>query len=793
MKYLSDITREKLLCRAVRALMFGTAIGAPAAALLGATPAFAQTHTEQRYAIAAGSLEQAIAQFSAAAGITVSFTPDLAKGRTTKGLHGRYNTTQGLAILLTGTGLRALTSGNSGYVLRALDEQAVVLAPVSVTAALLGESAWGDVEGYLAHRSGTATKTDLPLAQTPQSVAVVSRAQIVDTGAASLDGALTYAAGVRTFLWGNSTRLDGAEVRGAEPSIYLDGLNERVGYWSSTVRAEPFMLERIEVLRGPASMLYGQGSSAGIINQVSKRPQAETQGEIGIRAGDHDLKQVQGDVTGALNNDGTLLYRVVGLGRDSETQVDYLDDDRQVLAPSLTWRPSDATEWTLRLRWQKDRAGGDSGGVYPWEGTVLPNPNGDIPRHRFTGEKQADHFDADHTSLGWAFEHSFNEDWLVRQNLRTINTEVDYAAVDAVSPYIDDEQRTMERYGYFWKQDTRLLLADQNIEGLLRTGAVQHRVLIGVDLMDYAASGESTSDSPVSEGGTLAPIDIYNPVYDASYRIPAYSDDPDSDIDQRGVYVQDLMTLGRWQFTAGWRHDRVRNAEQGAETQNDNANTKRFALGYRLPVGLFPYISYSESFEPQVGRIIFGTRLEPLRGEQKEVGLKYEPEGGRFRASIAAYELREDKRIEYGPQGPESQIGETENEGVDLEVVGIVGPGIELNFNYSYIDIDEQLMATPRNRAAVWANYHFAIAGIDSFSVGAGVRYNEAFTDGEGTPETPSATIGDLLLAWDNEQWRVALNVDNVTDKEYFGTCYSWGTCSYGAERRVVGTVTRRF
>ncbi len=763
---------------------------------LHAADASATTVSAPReFSIAAGPLSRVLGEFASAAGVALSFDAAALSAKQSPGLQGRYSVDEGFAALLAGTGLQAVNKGTGSYVLRAVsgEQGSVVLAPVSVTAALLGESAWGEVDGYLAHRSATATKTDLPLTETPLSVSVVSRAQIVDTGAASLDSALNYAAGVRTFLWGNSTRLDGPEVRGAEPSVYLDGLNESIGYWTSTVRAEPYMLERIEVLRGPASMLYGQGSSAGIVNQVSKRPLPEQQAEVGIRFGSHDLAQIQADATGALNDSGTLLYRVVALGRDSETQVDYLDDDRQLLAPSLTWRPSEDTEWTFRLRWQKDRAGGDSGGVYPWEGTVLSNPNGRIPSDRFTGEPQADNFNADHLAFGWAFEHRFDSDWLFRQNLRVIDNDVDYAAIDASAPYIDAEQRVLERYGYFWQQDTRLMLADQNLEGIVKTGALEHRVLVGFDLMDYSQSGKSADDSPISEGGTLAPIDIYSPVYDASYRIPAYTDDPDSDIDQQGVYIQDLMTIGGWQITAGFRHDRVRNAEQGGETQNDNANTKRLAVGYRLPGGFFPYVSYSESFQPQIGRTISGARFDPLRGEQREVGLKYEPESGAFRASLAAYELREDKRIEYGPLGPESQVGETENRGADFELVGVVGPGVELNFTYSYIDIDEQLMATPRNRATLWANYHFAIAGLDNFAVGAGVRYSSAFTDGSGTPETPSATVGDLLLAWDGDLWRFALNVNNVTDKEYFGTCYSWGTCSYGEEREVVGSVTRRF
>lgn len=211
------------------------------------------------------------------------------------------------------------------------------------------ETAYGPDFGYNANRSATATKTDTPLAETPQSVTVITRERVEDQGATSLQDALNYAAGVRSDAYGLDSRSDNVRVRGGYPTEYRDGLRRQVGgYYTSTTRIEPYSLERIEVLRGPAAMLYGQGSTAGVVNSVSKRPQAEAQREVGVQFGNYGRKQLQADLTGPLTRDGDWLYRVVALGRDSDTQVDYVPDDRSLLAPSLTWKPNAMTSLTLQ-------------------------------------------------------------------------------------------------------------------------------------------------------------------------------------------------------------------------------------------------------------------------------------------------------------------------------------------------------------------------------------------------------------------------------------------------------------
>ncbi|MBA3624386.1 MAG: TonB-dependent receptor plug domain-containing protein, partial [Methylibium sp.] len=375
------------------------------------------------------------------------------------------------------------------------------LPEVRVKSSADEETATSPALGYRAKRAATATKSDTPLIETPQSVTVVTRERIEDLGAQGLQDALNYAAGVRSDAFGLDSRTDSVLVRGAYPDIYLDGLRQTFNYYTSTTRTDPYMLERIEVLRGPAAMLYGQGSTAGIVNMVSKRPLAETQREIGLQVGTFNRKQVQADFTGALTEDGQWLYRLVALARDSDTQVDFVDDDRLLFAPSLTWRPDADTSLTLLARWQEDRSGSTLQ-FFPWSGSVTPNPNGRIPNSRFIGEPGFDRYDSDRQSLGWLFEHRFSEQWTVRQNLRVADNEVDYRTLYADSfsnpgnSFLDADQRIVGRYAQSTLTKVRMVTADQHLEGRLQTGPVSHNLIVGVDALRFKQSGRSAFDSP---------------------------------------------------------------------------------------------------------------------------------------------------------------------------------------------------------------------------------------------------------------------------------------------------------
>lgn len=652
------------------------------------------------------------------------------------------------------------------------------------------ESASWPVEGYAARRSATATKTDAPLHETPQAVTVVSRERIEDQGALSLQDALNYAAGVRSDAYGLDSRTDSVRVRSNYPDEYRDGLRRLFGYYTSNARTDPYALERIEVLRGPSGMLYGQGTTGGVINMVSKRPLEETRREIGLQYGSFDRKQLQTDLTGPLTEDGQWLYRLVALGRESDTQVDYVRDDRALVAPSLTWRPSADTSLTLQATWQSDRTGSTSQ-FFPWSGMARSNPNGRIPTDRFIGQPGFDHYDSDRFEAGWLFEHRLDSQWTVRQNLRYSHNEVEYFTLysDSFSnpqaPYIDAAQRMLNRFLDLSRRKNNMLAADQHLEGHLTTGPLNHQLLLGVDLLRFREESQSAFD-------LAAPIDVYNPTY-TGVTAPPLGDDPKSRLKQTGFYVQDQIRIDqRWIVVAGVRRDRATSSLEGSSDDKDQATTRRLGFMYLMDGGWAPYLSYSESFTPLASDTVTGRRFEPMRGKQIEAGLKWEQPGGNLVFTTAAYDLRETKRqIEVAPNVIE-QLGKTRTRGVELELLGRVLPGLEIAAHYNYTDIDEQLEALPRNQAALWGTQRFTLGDTPGFMAGLGVRYMSDFKDGV-APTTPSVTLFDAMFGFDSGRWRYALNVQNLTDKTYLSTCLSRGDCWYGARRTIVGSVSYRF
>lgn len=667
--------------------------------------------------------------------------------------------------------------------------QVTELPTVTVTSTST-ESASGPVVGYQATRASTATKTDTPIAETPQAITVVTKDQIRDQGATTLQDALTYAAGVRSDAYGLDSRTDSVLIRGASPDVYIDGLRQANDYYTSAARPDPYTLERIEVLRGPAAMLYGQGSTGGIVNLVSKRPQDTFEGEVGVQIGNRGRKQIQTDITGPFDQDGQWLYRLIAITRDADTQVDHVPDDRNLLAPSLTWKPSASTSLTLQGLYQKDESGSTSQ-FLPWEGMLTPNPNGRIPTSTFIGEPD-DRYDTERKSFGYLFEHRFNDNWAFRQNFRYAKNKVDYLTHYADSfngdPwYLDPVQRrVIGRYIDDTITKVRIATIDQNLQGKFETGLLKHDVIAGLDYTRYRRDRLS--------GLGYDSIDVYDPVYGNSTRA-SLTEEPRNVQTQTGVYLQDQMKIASWIIAAGLRHDRVNNELEGSDDEKASATTKRLGLMYQLSNEWSPYVSYSESFTPVAGTNAGGVRFKPLRGEQIEGGVKYMPADGNMQFTAAVWRIKEKNQLTADPSNPLSNIqaGQpTKNRGVELEWKGRVTRTFDAIAFYNYTDLDDQLTAVPRHQAALWGKWRLTLGGVQGLSFGSGVRYMNSFKDGV-APTTPSVTLFDAMLGWDRANWSYALNVNNLTDKTYNSVCLSRGDCWYGARRSIIATATYRF
>lgn len=679
----------------------------------------------------------------------------------------------------------------------------------------------GERQGYVADRSGVM-KTDAPLNEIPQSISVITADQIRDQNAQTIQEVLRYSAGVRSEMYGLDNRGDWFSLRGgSEGSVLLDGLRLPLTGYYGVVRNEPFAFERVEVLRGPASVIAGQNGPGGVVNLVSKRPQANPMREVGVQVGNNDHRQLSVDATGPLTEDGSLLYRVVALGKDSGTQVDHADEKRTFVAPSLTWKPNDDTTATVYAEYQKDESG-NTNAFFPIVGTLVDAPNGRIPYDTFIGEPDWDYYGGTRKRVGYEIEQRLGDDWTLRHHLRHDTIEgamrTMYAAwflgfVDAAGAP-DPDGTYLHRLWYFSDDDARINNADLLLEGKLDFGATRHTLLFGVDARD-------SRTRQVYWGDYLAtPLDVYNPVY-GSFPFPDYLATPATDsvanVRNVGVLLQDQVKIGdRWVVVAGLRHDRAktdtRTTFAGTTTldrTDDSATSKNLGVVFLADGGWSPYASYSESFEPVAGTDFFGNAFEPLRGKQAEAGVKWAPADGRLTAAAAVYRLKEKNRLsaDPDPDHPNSSIqrGEVTVEGVELETAANLDAW-ELIANYTFMDarqtsvgddstdyLDKQLSGIPRHSAAVWAVHKFDRYGLAGLHAGLGVRYVGKTSDGIDVTTTPSSTLLDLLVSYDTGPWRFALNVSNLTDKTYLATCLDRGDCWFGTKRKAIATVSYRW
>ncbi|WLT31093.1 TonB-dependent siderophore receptor [Geothrix sp. PMB-07] len=735
-------------------------------------------------------LDRALEALGRQAGLRVVAAPGLLLGRMAPALKAVLTEQAAFRELLKGSGLEARIDGGVATILPVAGE--AVLAEVRVKSNAERETAVTATRGYRPKRTLTGTKTDTPLSETPQAISVVTREQIEDQAAISVGDVLNYASGVRSNAYGVDSRGDWTRVRGTEPTQFMDGLLQVYGY-NNNVRPDPYLLERVEVLRGPSSMLYGQGSTGGVINLQSKRPQSDRQAEIGLQLGTFNRRQVQGDATGALSEDGHWSYRVVGLARKSDTQVDFVPDNRYAIAPSLAWRPDANTSLTFLGYWQKDESG-SSATFLPWSGTVLPNPNGQIPTSRFVSEPGYDDYTMRQASLGYAFEHRFSGAWTLRQNVRYAANRGNYQSLypgsnfaDPLHPYLDADQRIISRSIWANKRDGHALVADQSLEGSLKTGAVENRLLFGFDHLRY-------SENAASAFGFSPTFDLYHPVY-GNFTAPSLTPNPSTELRQTGVYLQDQIKIAsRFSILLGARRDHVTNASEGSPTDSDDATTLRGAFMFLSDSGWSPYLSYAESFQPVAGSNFYHQRYKPLRGEQWEAGVKFQSASGTTTFNAACYDLKEKNRQIPDPTQPLNnlQAGQTKSKGFEAELKTRLGRAFEVVANFDHIDLDEQLEGVPANQGSLWGRARFSLAGLDGWSAGVGLRHTSAFRN-PGAPEVAQTTLLDAMLALDTGSWRWALNATNLTDKIYTATILSRGDAWYGARRNVVASLTYRF
>jgi iron complex outermembrane receptor protein len=758
----------------------------------------------QSYSLPAGPLEASLIAIGQRSGRQVVFLPDDVKGRQAHAVSGQMTAEQAVGQALQGSGLSLRVSASGA--LSVQPETGVLTLGVSTVNALSDqESAYGPVSGYVAKRSASATKTDTPIIETPQSISVVTRAEMDDRKSDTLADALGYTPGFVSQPNGFSRVADDYTLRGfnvgsGTGGVLLDGMKLQSSVYDGGI--EPFGLERAEVLKGASSVLYGQLSPGGLINAVSKRPTDTPLHRISAEYGSHDRQQYTFDLAGPLDEEGEFSYRLNGLWRDSDTQVDHIRDDKRFIAPSFTWRPNEDTSLTVLASHTEALTGLTPPLTYAMT-TYSPNPGRKIGRDDFVGEPGYDHFNSRIDTVGYLFEQRLSDTLKVRHALRYYQADVSW---NYLIPFSISGNKLTRRYSEREERSTGWT-SDNHIEWKIETGRWRHTLLAGVDYYHKTYDTHRHISATVPQ---LAPtLDLSTFAYTGVGANTA----PDSGWDihsrQAGIYLQDQITLDdHWVLLMGGRQDwaQSRNysfVNQARTPRSDQKPTGRIALLYRFDNGIAPYASYSQSFQPaDVANPGVAGTFDPIEGEQYEVGIRYQPPGANTLLSAALYSLTQTNALSYNSLTAQyEQYGKSRSKGLELEGKTDLTDNLSVTAGYTYTDahvlednvasnVGKRLEGVPYHNASFWTDYRLAGFGLPQVKVGLGALYTGTTRTSPTITERkiPAYTRFDARVSYDiDEHWQLAAKAQNLTNESYLSCSTS---CRYGDERSLIGTVS---
>ena len=764
--------------------------------------------------IAAKARLAALADFTAATGIQIVRPDANAISGTSSSVTGNLTARQALAQLLNGSGLTAANTATlEKLTLGQSTPGATLLPPVQVEGQVGGESAYGPVQGYVARQSATGTKTDTPILETPQSITVVPRDQIEAQNVQSVAQALRYSPGVVAEQRGiNTDSLEYIYSRGFQIDTYMNGLRlPNAGTGFNILSVDSHLLERVELLRGPASILYGQASPGGLINLVTKQPTLVPFGEVEFQTGSFGRLQGAFDIGGPIGDaERGIAYRVIGDGLGTGTQVSGVDQERYLIAPSFFWQMGPDTKFTFYSAYQYDPQAGFYN-LVPAAGTVLPNVV-KIPRNLNPGDPTFDRYQKIAYFVGYNLDHRLDDVFSFVQNLRFLHSTNHIQGVFA-DDGLTQGGLALGRYSYLNHGKVSDFAIDNQLHARFTTGALGHRVTTGIDYqkIDYRHTFQGNFATP--------DLNILNPVY-GNIPFPnfLFGSSGDDTSRQIGIYAQDQIRWDHWAFLFGVRRDWADSDSLSLKSftksgQVDRAFSGRAGLTYLFDNGLAPYASFSTSFEPNVGTDFFGTPFKPTTGQQYEVGIKFQPEGMKSFVSVAGFNLTQQNVETADPAHAffTIQTGEIRSRGFEIEGRAQLFDNIGLIGAYTFADVintksaaatvDKRPTGIPRHMASLWGDYSFPAGPLRGLQIGAGVRYvGPTAGDAMNSFTVPSYTLVDAAVHYDLgtlnpsfRGWQATVTANNIFDKTYVSQCIGLNDCSYGLARVVLAKLKYRW
>ena len=641
----------------------------------------------------------------------------------------------------------------------------------------------GEQEGYFVPDASTATRTDTPLRDVPQSIQVIPRQVLEDQQAIGLQEVLENAAGV-TFRGDDGGRGVAFNIRGFDGAAVLRDGFIIPGFRVDPVEPEVANLEQVEVLKGPASVLYGQAEPGGVINLVSKQPLSEPYYNLQFQGGNRGFVSPIIDLSGPLTEDGRLLYRLNALYRREESFQDFENDfERFFIAPTLTWRISDQTDLTVSLEYAEDDEPLDFGTVAIGDGIA------DIPPERVLNDPDST-VERDSLSVRYTLQHRFSDNWQLRNQFFYASSAFDWSVV-AFPFSLDESTGVLNRLfaNDSEKIDTYSLYT--NVQGKFNTGPIDHTLLLGVDL--FRAENQRVQRLNPRDPLLSSPINIFDPdnldVETPPVESIPITNDNTTTTNQLGIYLQDQIDiLDNLILVGGLSYDTVDqettdNLNDVETEQDDDALTPRIGIVYQPIEPISLYANYSRSFVPNSVTDADGDPLEPEEGEGFEVGVRGEIIENRLSATLAYFNITKQNVATEDPNDPFASVavGEQRSRGVDFSLTGEILPGWNVVASYAYIDaevtedntdiVGNRLSGVPENSASLWTTYEIQSGNLQGLGFGLGFNFvGERQGDLENSYKVDSyfLTNAAVFYRWDN--WRVRLNIDNLFDVNYIET-----------------------
>ena len=692
------------------------------------------------------------------------------------------------------------------------DDTTIELRPIT----LQGDSGTGPVDGRGNPPTTTGSKMAAKLTEIPQSVSVIGADELEATNATKVDGALAYSAGVQAAPYGHDSDTNWFFIRGfdaTQKGAFLDGLPS-YSYGFGGFYVDPFQLERIEILRGPSSALYGAANPGGLVNMISKRPTGETGGRDTLGADETGRIWLQTDRQGVASPN--LKWRFVAKAERTDEEGAFDPGSRFLLAPSMTYTAQDGTEVTLGLTYTKIDEDHVGGSWLPYYGSVEAASFGRIARDFNSGEPRYDEYKRDQVTVSSEISHRFDGGWRLVNNTRLGWSEVKESQVYAYgyagySLVPVDADNTLARIYFQHQTKTLTALNDLRLENEFATGGVRHRFMVGVDAkwfeLDQVQGSVAWPDAATGLSAT-------NPVYGATQ--PATTPYADNIVRQSqiGVYMQDQASWGQgWIGTINLRYDtantRVSNDRtlgSAGSRREDEKLTWRLGLSKELTTGVMAYASASTFFAPNVVTNVAGDAIGPETGTQTEIGLKWAPNEASL-ITVSLFDIdREDisQSVWTGSGYSYYQIGKVNSRGIELEGRYDFGNGVRLSGSLTKMDIEikddvdagiigKVPYSTIEDMASIKVDY--TLASVPGLTLTGGLRYlGSSWADNANTLKVPSATLVDAGVSYDfAPDWNANLFVTNLADKRYVSSCQTAFTCYYGEGRRVSLAVSHAF